>query len=377
MTMAEARDPASPTPLEARIVALIEADGPIDVATFMTLALGHPTHGYYPAHARLGAAGDFVTAPEISQLFGELIGLALADAWRTAGAPLASLVELGPGNGTLMADLWRATARVSGFQAALDVHLIETSPDLRRRQREWLARIERLQWHEAMASVPTDRPLLLVANELFDALPIRQFIKEATGWHEIEVAIDDQRRLCLTRAAARTALDAKLADSGLGDAPPGSVLELSPAREALMADLAERLRRQGGLALIIDYGELDPSPGSTLQAVHRHRKVDPLTRPGEVDLSSRVDFGPLVRTARQAGLRVFGPIPQGRYLDRLGAGLRLAQLLRQATAAEAAMLQAGHERLTSVESMGALFKVMAVTSWPLLPPGFAAEEAAP
>jgi SAM-dependent MidA family methyltransferase len=348
--MAEALDP---TPLEARIVAMIEADGPIDVATFMTLALGHPTHGYYPAHARLGAAGDFVTAPEVSQLFGELIGLALADAWRTAGAPPASLVELGPGNGTLMADLWRATARVPGFQAALDVHLVETSPDLRRRQRERLARIERLEWHEDIAGVPTDRPLLLVANELFDALPIRQFIKEATGWHEIEVAIDDQRRLCLTRAAERTALDARL-----GDAPPGSVLELAPAREALMADLAERLQQQGGLALIIDYGDLDASPGSTLQAMHRHRKVDPLTRPGEVDLSSHVDFGPLARTARQAGLR-------------------LAQLLRQATAAEAAMLQAGHERLTSAEAMGTLFKVMAVTSWPLVPPGFAAAEQVP
>jgi NADH dehydrogenase [ubiquinone] 1 alpha subcomplex assembly factor 7 len=157
--------------------------------------------------------------------------------------------------------------------------------------------------------------------------------------------------------------------------PIGSVVELSPAREALMADLAERLRRQGGLALIIDYGEFQPTPGSTLQAVHRHQKVAPLTRPGEVDLSSRVAFGPLAKIARQAALQVFGPLPQGDFLARLGAGLRLAQLMAGATAAQAAALEAGHRRLTASDGMGTLFKVMAVTSWPLVPPGFAAEEA--
>ncbi len=360
-----------PTVLETRIAALIEADGPIDVATFMTLALGHPTSGYYPAHARLGASGDFVTAPEISQIFGELIGLALADAWRTAGAPAARLVELGPGNGTLLADLWRSTAKVAGFQTALEVHLVETSPTLRLLQAERLAPVERLQWHGDLTEVPADRPLLLVANELFDALPIRQFLKEATGWHEIEVALDADRRLCLGRTARPSPLGAGLP----AELPPGSVLELSPAREALMADLAERLRAQGGLALIIDYGEAEPTPGSTLQAVYRHQKVAPLTRPGEVDLSSRVAFGPLARIAREKGLRVFGPLPQGDFLARLGSGLRLAQLVRGATAAQAAALEAGHRRLTASDGMGTLFKVMAVTSWPSLPPGFVAEEA--
>ena len=362
---------APPTVLEARIAGLIEAEGPIDVATFMTLALGHPTSGYYPAHARLGAAGDFVTAPETSQIFGELVGLAIADAWRTAGRPAARLVELGPGNGTLLADLWRSTAKVPGFLAALEVHLVETSPALQRLQGERLASVDRLHWHGDLTQVPADRPLLLVANELFDALPIRQFIMEAEGWHEIEVALDADRRLCLARSRRLSPLAARLPE-GL---PVGSVLELSPAREALMADLAERLRAQGGLALLIDYGELEPTPGSTLQAVHRHRKVDPLTRPGEVDLSSRVAFGPLARIAREAGLRVFGPLPQGDFLARLGSGLRLAQLRRGATPAQAAALEAGHRRLTAAEGMGTLFKVMAVTSWPSVPPGFVAEEA--
>lgn len=357
--------------LEARIIELVEAQGPIDVASFMTLALGHPTSGYYPAHARLGAAGDFVTAPEISQIFGELIGLMLADAWRTAGGPPARLLELGPGNGTLLADIWRSTAKLEGFQAALEVHLVETSPVLRRVQAERLTTLDRLHWHDDLAEVPGGRPLLVIANELFDALPVRQFIKEPGGWHEIEVALDAQRRLCFTRSTDPSPLSGRLPE----DLPPGSVHELSPAREALMAALAERLSRQQGLALIIDYGECEPTPGCTLQAVHRHEKVAPLTRPGEVDLSSRVAFGPFVRIAREAGLRVFGPLPQGAFLARLGAGLRLAKLVRGATAAQAAALESGYRRLTATDGMGTLFKVVAVTSWPLVPPGFEAGEA--
>jgi NADH dehydrogenase [ubiquinone] 1 alpha subcomplex assembly factor 7 len=361
---------AEPTVLERRIAQLIATQGPIDVATFMTLALAHPSLGYYPTHAALGATGDFVTAPEVSQIFGELIGLACADAWRTAGAPPVLLVELGPGNGTLVADLWRATAGVPGFREAVEIHLVETSPALRARQAARLAGLERAHWHDDLARVPTDRPLLLVANELFDALPIRQFIKEPEGWREIGVALDGRGRLCLAPTATLSPLTVRL-----GEAPPGSVVELSPAREALMAAIAQRLASQGGMALIIDYGELEPTPGSTLQAVHRHQKVDPLTRPGEVDLSSRVAFGPLARVAQQAGLRVFGPTPQRAYLERLGAGLRLAQLRRGATAAQATGLEAGYRRLTAADGMGTLFKVMAVTAWPLVPPGLLLEEA--
>lgn len=361
------------TRLEARIGALIEAMGPIDVAAFMTLALAHPRDGYYAKRAAIGADGDFITAPEISQLFGELVGLALAAAWQAAGRPAARLVELGPGNGTLIADLWRAGRHVPGFHTGLALHLIETSPLLRARQAERLAGLPNLVWHDGLSAVPDDRPLLLVANELLDALPIRQLIKEADGWHEILVDRDAAGGLCLTKAAGPSALGLRL-DDGL---PPGSVIELSPAREALMEEIAQRLRQQGGLALIIDYGEREPTPGSTLQAVSRHRKVPPLTRPGEVDLTSRVAFGPLALIARQAGLAAYGPLPQGVWLERLGAGLRLERLARDAPPERAARLRAGHARLVAPEAMGELFKVLAVSSWDAPPPGFLQEERMP
>jgi SAM-dependent MidA family methyltransferase len=361
------------SPLEARIAELIAQGGPIDVATFMTLALGHPTLGYYTAHVRLGPDGDFVTAPEASQLFGELLGLALADAWRQAGEPSVRLVELGPGNGTLMADLWRGTARVPRFHAAAAVHLVETSPRLVTLQRERLAGIGACRWHEDLAEVPNDRPLLVVANELFDALPIRQFIKAEDGWHEIRIDADAGGRLHLGSAAEASPLGPRL-EAGQ---PIGSVVEISPAREALMAGIAARLAGQGGLALVVDYGEMEPTPGSTLQAVTRHRTVDPLTRPGEVDVTSRVAFAPLVEVARRAGLAAFGPVPQGAYLERLGAAMRLARLTAGVADDVANRLRAGHRRLTGPDAMGELFKVLAVTSWPSPPPGFLAEDSAP
>ena len=367
--------PAQPTPLEARIAELIREAGPIDIATFMTLALGHPTLGYYQSDVRLGADGDFVTSPELSQIFGELIGLGLAAAWQAADGPPVHLVELGPGNGTLMADLWRATGRLPGWPEALDVHLVETSGRLRRRQQDRLAAIERVQWHESLATLPDDRPLLVIANELFDALPIRQLILEADGWHEVRVDLDADGRLCLGRADELSALSDGLGrEASLEGLAEGSVIELSPARDAMMAELAQRLRDQGGIALIIDYGELEPTPGSTLQAVSRHRKVDPLTRPGEVDLSSRVAVGALARTATALGLTAYGPVPQGSFLSRLGAELRLEQLVRGASPATAERLQLGHRRLTAADAMGELFKVLAVCRWPLTPPGFLPEE---
>jgi NADH dehydrogenase [ubiquinone] 1 alpha subcomplex assembly factor 7 len=220
--------------------------------------------------------------------------------------------------------------------------------------------------------VPDDRPLLIVANELFDALPIRQLIKAADGWHEIRIDADEAGRLQLGGAAEPSPLGPRL-EAGQ---PIGSVVEISPAREALMAAIAERLAGQAGLALVIDYGELDPAPGSTLQAVTRHRKVDPLRRPGEVDLTSRVAFGPLVEAARHTGLAVFGPLPQGVFLERLGAGMRLARLAAGAADDVARRLRAGHRRLTAPDAMGELFKVLAVTSWAAPPPGFLAEDSA-
>jgi NADH dehydrogenase [ubiquinone] 1 alpha subcomplex assembly factor 7 len=374
-TEASAKGLADPAPLEARLAELIRAAGPIDIGTFMTLALGHPTLGYYRRDVRLGADGDFVTSPELSQIFGELIGLGLAAAWQAADGPPAHLVELGPGNGTLMADLWRATKSVPGWHDALDVHLVETSERLRRRQQDRLAAIERAEWHERLETLPTDRPLLVIANELFDALPIRQLILEDDGWHEVRVDLDADGRLCLGRTDELSALSGGLSrETPITEAVVGSVIELSPAREAMMEELALRLCDQGGIALIIDYGELEPTPGSTLQAVSGHRKVGPLTRPGEVDLSSRVAFGPLARAAKAQGATVYGPVPQGLFLARLGADLRLQQLVRRASPATAQRLQAGHQRLTAPDAMGELFKSLAVCKWPVVPPGFVPEE---
>lgn len=361
------------SPLGRELGRLIDAHGPIDVATFMTLALGHPTHGYYTAHAALGAAGDFVTAPEASQLFGEMLGVALATAWQAAGGPAVHLVELGPGNGTLMEDLWRATAGVPGFHATLEVHLVETSPLLRQRQAERLRAVPRVHWHDSLTRVPSDRPLLVIANEFLDALPIRQFIRLEGGWHEIRLGLDAEGGLAFGPSSGPSPLSPRLPA-----APVGSVFELSPAREAMVAELAGRLAGQGGRAWIIDYGELDPEPGSTLQGVSRHRKVDPLTRPGEVDLSSRVAFGPLARIAAAAGLAVFGPVPQAVFLGRLGIGLRLERLLAHASADDAARLRRGHSRLMEPTAMGELFKVLALDAWGGEPPaGFLAAEAAP
>lgn len=361
------------SPLGRELAGLIEAHGPIDVATFMALALGHPTHGYYASRASLGAGGDFVTAPEASQLFGELVGAALAAAWQQAGGPAARLVELGPGNGTLLADLWRVTAGVPGFHAALDVHLVETSPLLRRRQADRLGAVPRLAWHTALEDVPADRPLLIVANEFLDALPIRQVIRLEDGWHEIQLGLDARGRLAFAPDPGLSLLGLRLPA-----APIGSVLEFSPAREAAVAGVAQRIADQGGLALVVDYGERAPAPGSTLQAVSRHRKVDPLTRPGEVDLTARVAFGPLVAIAAAAGPAVFGPVPQGRFLERLGIDLRLERLLAGASAAAATGLRLGHARLTAPDAMGELFQVLAIDGWDSgPPPGFDAAEANP
>lgn len=358
------------TELEHRLRRLIRAMGPIDLATFMALALADPKDGYYAAKVAIGPEGDFVTAPEVSQIFGELLGLALADAWQAAGSPPVDLVELGPGNGTLLADLWRATARVPGFHLASRVQLVETSPKLEALQAARLAGIPDITWHADLAGLPDDRPLLLVANELFDALPIRQLIRLADGWREVKVDLDETDRLCLAPAPGPSPLGSRL---GHGH-PLGSVVELSPAREALMAELALRLEGQDGLAYVIDYGELSPTPGSTLQAVSSHEKTAPLTRPGEVDLTSRVAFAPLIEVARRSGVEVFGPLPQGAFIERLGGKVRLEQLSRGAEPEVAARLEAGYRRMTEPDAMGELFKVVAFSTFAGPPPGFSIEE---
>lgn len=325
----------SPPPAEDELRRRIEAEGAISVADYMAAANAH----YYATRDPLGAAGDFVTAPEISQMFGELIGLWLADLWLRAGRPAdASYVELGPGRGTLAADALRAM-RSAGL--APRVHFVETSPVLRAAQAE---RIAGATWHDEVSSLP-EAPLLIVANEFFDALPVRQF--DAAG-RELMVRLE-RGRLVRDGVVAR---------------------EESPASRAIIAAIAARIARHGGAAIVIDYGHDRPGRGDTLQAVSGHAYADPWQAPGSRDLTAHVDFHALAEAARAAGARVFGPRGQGDWLDTIGIGLRAAALARAAPA-RTEEIEAARLRLTAPDQMGRLFRAMALIApdWPA-PGGF-------
>ncbi len=329
----------------------IALTGPIPIAGFMAEALGHPRLGYYRRARPLGAGGDFTTAPEISQMFGELLGAWLAERWRAMGAPSpVRLVELGPGRGTLMADALRATRAVAGFHAALDLHLVDTSGPLRMAQRAALADFSPT-WHERLDDVPTG-PLLLVANEFFDALPVRQFHKTAEGWRERMVGLAPDGTLRLALAPGLTPFAA-----ALPDAPVGAEAEICEAGRALAADIGARLRQGGGWALIVDYGHDRSSPGTSLQAVRGHRGAGILDRPGETDLSAHVDFAAL---AAAAGVAAFGPVGQGDFLRRLGIEARARTLKQRARPEQAGAVDAALARLLAPDQMGTLFRVLAL-----------------
>jgi NADH dehydrogenase [ubiquinone] 1 alpha subcomplex assembly factor 7 len=344
--------------LEQRLRAEIAAGGPIDVATFIDRALSDPEHGYYRTRDPLGAAGDFVTAPEISQMFGELIGLWCAEAWTRIGAPRpVHLVELGPGRGTLMEDALRAITRSApDFHAALDVHLVETGPALRAAQRARLANAAPT-WHDDVATVP-DGPALIVANEFLDALPIHQLARSAVGWCERQVGLDAGGRLAFQIADRPSQHQAALAPA-VAAAPLGSIAELSPAARALVGGLARRIAAQGGAALLIDYGYAEPAPGDSLQAVRAHRRHPVLEDPGEADLTAHVDFAALAAAAQPLAA-VHGPVTQGNFLRRLGIVARADALARGKPADAAAAVRAALARLVEPSQMGQLFKVMAI-----------------
>ena len=341
------------TPLGLRLRDRIARSGPLPVAQFMAAANGDPEHGYYARRDPLGGAGDFITAPEISQVFGELIGAWCAVAWRGMDAPRrVLLVELGPGRGTLMADLLRATRRVAGFREALDIRLVETSPALARLQRENLGGAA-AAWHRSLSALP-DGPLLLVANEFFDALPVEQYVARRDGWHR--------------RAVASDAGGFRFVDGPRVDDPPtcglaadGEIRETSPQSIAIVGEIAGRLAAGRGAALIVDYGYVSPATGETLQAVARHRYADPLAAPGEADLSAHVDFAALARAARAAGARCHGPVPQGEFLDRLGIGVRMGRLIAAAAPDRREAIRTACRRLTDARAMGGLFKALALT----------------
>jgi NADH dehydrogenase [ubiquinone] 1 alpha subcomplex assembly factor 7 len=354
--------------LEAVLAEAIRREGPLPVARFMALALNHPVFGYYRDRDPLGAQGDFVTAPELSQAFGEVIGAWLAQAWLDLGRPTPfRLVELGPGRGTLLADALRATRSIPGFHQSLRLHLVETSDRLRAAQATRLAEF-RVSWHGQFGEVPPG-PLLLVANEFFDALPAHQLVATAGGWIERCVDLDAAGRLTFRHGQHRSALGARLPD-----ATPGTVAELSPARNELAYAIARRIARDGGVALVIDYGAWAEGPtGDTLQATRSHAPCDPLDAPGTADLTTHVDFGALAEAAAAGGAAVYGPVPQGTFLATLGLHLRTAKLLERATPDQQRALRAALFRLTDASAMGELFKVL-VPAAPQAPapPGFAA-----
>ncbi len=341
------------TPLAQQLIARLKQTGPITIAEYMTECLLHPRHGYYTTRDPLGRAGDFITAPEISQMFGELVGLSLVQAWLEQGAPSdAILVELGPGRGTLMADALRAMAAVPGTR--LRPHLVEASPVLRDVQAATLAGHDPV-WHDHVADLP-DAPIFLVANEFFDALPIRQFLRTGSGWAERQVGLDGDS-LCfgLAEPAPRADLAARMATTQDGD----MVETCAPARP-IMADIAARIAARGGAALIVDYGHLGGT-GDSFQAVRGHQKEHPLANPGQADLTAQVDFAPLIQTARAAGCVATGPVPQGVFLERLGITPRAQALARNLQGAALDTHIAAHRRLTHPAEMGSLFQVVGLT----------------
>jgi NADH dehydrogenase [ubiquinone] 1 alpha subcomplex assembly factor 7 len=347
------------TPLEAEIRRIIAADGPMSVASYMRLCLGHPRHGYYATRDPFGRGGDFITAPEISQMFGELIGLWAATVWPMMGSPApVALVELGPGRGTLMADALRAARVVPAFAAALHVHLVETSPVLQRRQQEALAAQDvPIAWHQDFAEVPAG-PLIVIPNEFFDALPVHQVVKTERGWHERMVGIDADGRLAFALNPDPIPRFASVMPEAIASAAPGAMYEWRS--DEIAAEIARRVAEHGA-ALVVDYGHTESATGETFQAVGRHGFADPLTTPGAVDVTAHVDFAALVRAVKMDGTRVHGPISQGDFLRQLGIEARAAALRAKATAAQAADIDAVLARLTGSgrESMGELFKAMA------------------
>jgi NADH dehydrogenase [ubiquinone] 1 alpha subcomplex assembly factor 7 len=352
--------------LGRKIARRIRAEGPLSVAAYMAMALHDPDGGYYARRDPIGAQGDFITAPEISQVFGELIGLWCAVVWRQLGRPdPVILAELGPGRGVLIGDLMRAAATVPGFHRALRLHLVETSVPLRAAQQQRLAQFEPI-WVPRFEDLP-DGPLLLVANEFLDALPIRQFVRRGPHWSERMVTLDDEGRLVFAEGPP-SPVARSLVPEGLRDrAQQTAVVEICPAALALAAALGARFSQQAGAALFIDYGYFPSAPGPTFRALCRHRAVSVLTAPGTADLSAHVDFAAFAEAARAGGAETHGPVPQARLLTALGARERAAALRTRATPSQQQALDSGVERLLDPGGMGTLFKAIALVS-PRLPP---------
>lgn len=350
--------------LKDRLKAQIATNGPLSVAQYMTACLHDPQDGYYATRPRLGEGGDFITAPMVSQMFGELLGLWAVECWTRMGSPERfRLVEAGPGDGTLMSDLLRAARLAPGFLVAADLWLIETSAPLIEVQRARLAEAAlQPRWAQSLSSLPSGAPLILIANELLDCLPARQFVRTDRGWAERMVRVDDRGELAF-------GLSPRPVDRLMPDAEPGDLVEVSPAQEAFAAELGALIAREGGAALLVDYGRDAPGPGDTLQALKAHRKVPPLDEPGRADLTVHADFPAAAAAARATGAQTSAILTQGELLTRLGVHAR-AEALMRARPEKADVVQRQLARLIGRDQMGSLFKALAITAPGLVSPGF-------
>ena len=353
--------------LRDRLAAQIRASGPMSVAQYMSACLHDPDFGYYATRPALGEGGDFITAPLVSQMFGELIGLWAVETWARMGRPAPfRLVEMGPGDGTLMSDLLRAARLSPQFTEAADVWLVEVSLPLRDRQRQALG--DHLSWAASLDGVPGEAPVILVANELLDCLPARQFVRTERGWAERMVGLDEGGSLVFGLAPP-------LPDAALPQLPGGetlgAVLEQSSAQVALGAELGRRIAAAGGAALLIDYGRAAPGFGDTLQALRRHTKEGPLASPGAADLTVHADFPAVLAAAGAEGARTPQVQTQGEFLVRLGIGAR-AEALASSRPDLSDTIERQLERLVSPDEMGELFKVACIHSGGFTPPAFEA-----
>ena len=345
------------TPLERIIREIIAAQGSISLAAYMELALQHPTYGYYRVREPVGRTGDFITAPEVSQMFGEMIGVWCAEAWRMLGKPdTFALVELGPGRGTMMRDILRATAHVAGFHDAKKLYLIDSDEALRGEQQATLGGY--VPHYCADISELPPSPTLLVANEFFDALPVRQFEKTFQGWSERRVAVvEDALTLVLSPLDV---VEANLIPAALREALPGTIVETSAQAQNLMRDVARHLVAYKGSMLLIDYGYVSPSGSATVQAVSQHAYADIFERPGEVDLTAHVDFTALSESAREVKAQVSDVIGQGEFLQNMGIDIRTENLKKHAAEPQSTDIDAALHRLTDSAQMGELFKVIEI-----------------
>lgn len=329
-------------------------DGPVDIGRFMGLALEH----YYGTRDPFGQAGDFTTAPEISQMFGEILGAWAAQVWIDMGCPgRFTLLELGPGRGTLMADVLRATSRVAGFHDALEIKLLEISPVLRQKQAEALAGYKP-EWISDLADLP-EIPLILLANEFLDALPVRHIEYKGGVWQERAVGLEGETFVFTHKPVPFDLIE--LIPPVLPAPKDGDILELSPGRAAFMEDVFELLKNRTGAGVLIDYGYARAAYGETLQAIYRHQFCSVLAHVGEADITAHVDFSAIQRAAVKAGVKAFGPMEQGAFLKDLGIEARCAMLMKNSTPLQAEALRKSLRRLTHSDEMGSLFKVMGLT----------------